>query len=120
MIEDALGLKIYQYKKSESEKKLKKTQENIAQVQSLRKEVEPHLQGRTLWGERGTFSAIAARYWSGKRVKVTALSEEFGWSQFQEQQPDALVLFVIGDKGVAPPPAEGDAPKGGEKLVYLP
>ena len=43
MIEDALGLKIYQYKKSESEKKLKKTQENIAQVESLRKEVLPHL-----------------------------------------------------------------------------
>lgn len=43
MIEDALGLKIYQYKKAESEKKLQKTRENIAQVESLRREVEPHL-----------------------------------------------------------------------------
>ncbi len=43
MIEDALGLKIYQYKKAESERKLKKTQENIAQVESLRREVAPHL-----------------------------------------------------------------------------
>lgn len=43
MIEDALGLKIYQYKKQESEKKLKKTLENIAQVESLRREVQPHL-----------------------------------------------------------------------------
>lgn len=43
MIEDALGLKIYQYKKQESEKKLKKTRENIAQVESLRREVAPHL-----------------------------------------------------------------------------
>jgi len=43
MVEDALGLKIYQYKKIESEKKLKKTKENIAQVESLRKEVLPHL-----------------------------------------------------------------------------
>lgn len=43
MIEDALGLKIYQYKKSESEKKLEKTKENIAHVESLRKEVQPHL-----------------------------------------------------------------------------
>lgn len=43
MIEDALGLKIYQYKKQESEKKLKKTLENIAQVETLRREVQPHL-----------------------------------------------------------------------------
>lgn len=43
MIEDALGLKIYQYKKVESEKKLKKTFENIAQVESLRREIAPHL-----------------------------------------------------------------------------
>lgn len=43
MIEDALGLKIYQYKKSEAEKKLKKTKENIERVESLRREVAPHL-----------------------------------------------------------------------------
>jgi chromosome segregation protein len=43
MIEDALGLKVYQYKKAESERKLKKTEENIAQVESLRREVAPHL-----------------------------------------------------------------------------
>lgn len=43
MIEDALGLKVYQYKKVESERKLKKTFENIAQVEGLRKEIAPHL-----------------------------------------------------------------------------
>ncbi len=43
MIEDALGLKVYQYKKAESERKLQKTLENITQVESLRKEVAPHL-----------------------------------------------------------------------------
>ncbi len=43
MIEDALGLKVFQYKKAESERKLKKTEENIAQVESLRREVAPHL-----------------------------------------------------------------------------
>ncbi len=43
MIEDALGLKIYQYKRVESDRKLKKTFENIAQVESLRKEIAPHL-----------------------------------------------------------------------------
>lgn len=43
MIEDALGLKIYQYKKQESERKLERTEENIKQVESLRREIAPHL-----------------------------------------------------------------------------
>lgn len=43
MIEDALGLRVYQYKKDESEKKLERTEENMQQVESLRKENLPHL-----------------------------------------------------------------------------
>jgi len=43
MIEDALGLRVYQYKKEESLKKLEKTEENRAQVEALRKENAPHL-----------------------------------------------------------------------------
>jgi chromosome segregation protein len=43
MIEDALGLKIYQYKRDESIRKLDKTEENVKQVGSLRKEIAPHI-----------------------------------------------------------------------------
>ncbi|NCN08125.1 hypothetical protein GW944_00955, partial [Candidatus Parcubacteria bacterium] len=43
MIEEALGLKVYQYKRLESERKLLKTFENINQVESLRREIAPHL-----------------------------------------------------------------------------
>lgn len=43
MIEDALGLKIYQWKKLESIRKLEKTQENMDRVESLRREIAPHL-----------------------------------------------------------------------------
>ncbi|MCX6712255.1 MAG: AAA family ATPase, partial [Candidatus Vogelbacteria bacterium] len=43
MIEDALGLKIYQWKLNESEKKLAKTEDNIKQVESIRREIVPHL-----------------------------------------------------------------------------
>ncbi|TSC83410.1 MAG: Chromosome partition protein smc, partial [Parcubacteria group bacterium Gr01-1014_17] len=43
MIEDALGLKIYQWKRAESEKKLLQTKENMKQVESLRREIAPHL-----------------------------------------------------------------------------
>ena len=43
MIEDALGLKIFQNKKEESSRKLVKTDENIKQVESLRREIAPHI-----------------------------------------------------------------------------
>ena len=43
MIEDALGLKIYQWKREESERKLEKTAENMKQVASLRREIAPHI-----------------------------------------------------------------------------
>lgn len=43
MIEDALGLKIFHYKKEDSQRKLTKTEENIKQVESLRREIAPHL-----------------------------------------------------------------------------
>ena len=43
MIEDALGLKVFQLKKQETDRKLQKTSENIAQVESLRREAAPHL-----------------------------------------------------------------------------
>ena len=43
MIEDALGLKVYQYRLRDSEKRLEKTEVNIKEVKSLRKEIAPHL-----------------------------------------------------------------------------
>ncbi|NCU28531.1 MAG: hypothetical protein EOM85_02580 [Candidatus Moranbacteria bacterium] len=43
MIEDALGLRVYQYRIKEAEKKLEKTILNIKEVQSLRREIAPHL-----------------------------------------------------------------------------
>src|SRR3989344_3031458 len=43
MLEDALGLAVYEFKKNEAQKKLVKTEENIAQVNALRRELSPHL-----------------------------------------------------------------------------
>ncbi|MES2135380.1 MAG: AAA family ATPase [Patescibacteria group bacterium] len=43
MLEDALGLKAYQYKLEESLRKLQKTEENMRQVEALRREIAPHL-----------------------------------------------------------------------------
>ena len=43
MVEEALGLKIFELKKHEAERKLESTAENIKQVESLRREIQPHL-----------------------------------------------------------------------------
>ena len=43
MVEDALGLKLYQHKKAESERKLEETGINIDKTKSLRREIAPHL-----------------------------------------------------------------------------
>ena len=43
MVEDELGLKIYQYKIKESERKLERTENNMKEVTMLRRENAPHL-----------------------------------------------------------------------------
>lgn len=43
MVEDALGLTAYLYKREEAEKKLEKTAENMREVAALRRELAPHL-----------------------------------------------------------------------------
>ena len=43
MVEDALGLTGFLYKREEAERKLEKTGENMREVQALRRELAPHL-----------------------------------------------------------------------------
>ena len=43
MLEEALGLRVYQIKKRETERKLEQTEENMKQVEALVREVTPHL-----------------------------------------------------------------------------
>ncbi len=43
MLEEALGLRVYQLKKNETERKLAATEENMRQVESLIRELAPHL-----------------------------------------------------------------------------
>jgi chromosome segregation protein len=43
MIEDALGLRVYQYRIRDSERKLEKTGQNMKEVESLRREITPHI-----------------------------------------------------------------------------
>lgn len=41
MLEDALGLKAFEFRKSEAVRKLEKTQDNVQQVEALRREIAP-------------------------------------------------------------------------------
>jgi len=43
MLEDALGLKVFEFKKQEAERKLERTEENVTQVEALRREIAPHI-----------------------------------------------------------------------------
>lgn len=43
MVEDALGLTAFLYKREEAQKKLEKTAENMREVEALRRELAPHL-----------------------------------------------------------------------------
>ena len=43
MLEDALGLKVFEFKKQEAERKLTKTEENMREVEAIRRELAPHL-----------------------------------------------------------------------------
>jgi chromosome segregation ATPase len=43
MLEDALGLKVFEFKKQDAERKLEKTEENVKQVEALRREITPHI-----------------------------------------------------------------------------
>jgi chromosome segregation protein len=43
MLEDALGLKVFEFKKLEAQRKLEKTEDNVKQVEALRREIAPHI-----------------------------------------------------------------------------
>jgi chromosome segregation protein len=43
MLEDALGLKVFEFKKQDAERKLERTEENVKQVEALRREIAPHI-----------------------------------------------------------------------------
>ena len=52
MLEEAIGLRVYQLKKNETERKLDETSKNIASAQTLLKEITPHLKFLRLQAEK--------------------------------------------------------------------
>jgi chromosome segregation protein len=84
MIEDGLGLRVYQYKKRESERKLEKTEDNKRQVEALRRENAPHLKFLTRQMER--------------LKRAEALREELAHKYAQYLRREDLFLTYEGDR----------------------
>ena len=84
MVEDALGLKLYQHKKIESERKLAETAVNIDKTKSLRREIAPHIKflgaqvGKIekAWELRDELSAQLSDY----------LAREHAWIQVENER----------------------------------
>lgn len=83
MLEDALGLKAFEFKKQEAERKLEKTGENMNQVEALRRELLPHLKFLSKQVERleraetlkGELAATAREYFPIEELYVKSEKE---------------------------------------------
>jgi chromosome segregation protein len=99
MIEDALGLRVYQYKKEESSKKLEKTEENRSQVEALRKENAPHLrflerQVKKLEKARNLREELVGLYHEYLKREEEYLSYEKETIEGQREEPEQALQEV--------------------------
>ncbi len=96
MLEEALGLNVYKYKKVESERKLEKTLENIKDAESLKRELTPHLaflerQMKKLERSRElatTLAADYARYIAAEKIYIQKESARI--EQAEKEPKEAL------------------------------
>jgi chromosome segregation ATPase len=101
MIEDALGLKVFQTKKEESMRKLEKTFENLEKVQSLRREIAPHI--RFLKQQVEKVEKAKAMREELKGIYSEYLMREDAYLRAEQKQ--------LGDKRTAPKQELGDLEK---------
>ncbi len=85
MISDALGLRIFEIKKIEAERKIEHTKENIKDVESLQRELAPHLKYLSAQAEK-------AKSTSDLKKLLDQLSIEFVCRELKtiKQEEDAL------------------------------
>lgn len=114
MVEDALGLKLYQHKKAESERKLEETAQNIDTTKSLRRELAPHLHFLRLQVEkiekaREMKDELAARLREYLAREHAWITQEDARLKDDLQEADALVRETEGRLNSLPS-AAGIAP----------
>ena len=84
MLEDALGLTAYLYKREEAERKLEKTAENMREVASLRRELTPHIKFLATQVKkieeaealRDTLTGVYAEYLKRESTYLAQVAEE--------------------------------------------
>ncbi len=106
ILEDALGLKIFEYKKQDAERKLEKTEANMREVEGLRRELAPHVRFLKKQVERleraaslmlelaescQTYFAIEELYIATEQMKVAA--EREGAQEQLREATQALTAF---------------------------
>ena len=112
MIEEALGLKMYEYKREESERKLAKALENMREVELLRKEIAPHLRflkkqiekGAAQSAMRNELRALYGEYVRREGDELARLTEELvhrreAPTQELSRIDDELAAHVLVDNG---------------------
>lgn len=121
MVEDALGLKAYLYKREEAEKKLEKTGENMRQVESLRREIAPHL--KFLAGQvrkveemkvlRGELSEKYLEYLKREELYLKHTKDELAEAKREPEEKrkamDARIQILRADLSVLEKVGEGSA-----------
>jgi NhaP-type Na+/H+ or K+/H+ antiporter len=68
-------------------------------AKSSDKVVPRHLRGQFLFDATATYWALTARFDAGADVKTTNLTETFDYQTFKQRYPDAIPLFLIGERG---------------------
>jgi chromosome segregation protein len=84
MIEDALGLKVYQLKIRDAEKKIEKTKVNMREVELLRKEIAPHMKYLKRQVEKIQQSQELKNKLSGEYVGYLRFQDSFLHDQYTQ------------------------------------
>ena len=101
MIEDALSLRIYHFKIAESERKLEKTNENIKEAESLRREISGHLrflgkEAEKIEKARALRAELSALYKRYIPAEVAYLEKEEGEIREEEKSPKRELATLEG------------------------
>ena len=92
MVEDALGLTAYLYKREEAERKLAKAAENIREVEALRRELGPHLK----------FLAVQVKKIQEGEALRSELAERYVEYLKREHAHLSAARAVLGEEGNTP------------------
>ncbi len=87
IFEDAAGVKQYQIEKERSLRKLANTEENMVRVESLLREIEPHLKGLKRQAEKASQGKDVARTLHEKQLLLYG----YLWKSFEGERSTVLV-----------------------------